>query len=120
MYIEQWLGASIPSSCTWQYVPVVHVTAAFPVCELHAGERYVFNFNNAWLDVKNGVSRTMAPTSVQQGGGGDAKLMPAAGAFVGGCMGGVGCRPSLRPPAGKTAGCSRGKDPAGPPCFQAA
>ena len=44
-----------------------------------AGERYVFSFNNAWLDAKNGVSRTMAPSTVQQGGGGDARLMPAAG-----------------------------------------
>ncbi|GIL93966.1 hypothetical protein Vretimale_245 [Volvox reticuliferus] len=30
---------------------------------MNTGERYIFNFNNAWLDTKNGTSRTMAPSS---------------------------------------------------------
>ncbi len=35
---------------------------------MRTGERYIFNFNNAWLDAKHGTSRTMAPSSVLQVG----------------------------------------------------
>lgn len=35
---------------------------------MRTGERYIFNFNNAWLDAKNGTSRTMAPSTVLQVG----------------------------------------------------
>ncbi|GLC54185.1 hypothetical protein PLESTB_000832700 [Pleodorina starrii] len=36
---------------------------------MNTGERYVFNFNNAWLDTKNGTSRTMGPSSYDPQGG---------------------------------------------------
>ncbi|KXZ51726.1 hypothetical protein GPECTOR_11g173 [Gonium pectorale] len=32
-------------------------------------EHYIFDFNNAWLDAKNGLFRIMAPTSYSQGSG---------------------------------------------------
>lgn len=41
---------------------------------------YEFNFQNAWMDSKNGLSRTLAPTSYRIGGptGGRAPTMPVA------------------------------------------
>lgn len=50
------------------------------VMPCRAGEMYEFNFQNAWMDSKRGLSRTLAPTSYRIGGptGGRAPTMPAA------------------------------------------
>ncbi|KAG2501257.1 hypothetical protein HYH03_001064 [Edaphochlamys debaryana] len=45
---------------------------------MNTGDRYIFDFDNAWLDTKNGTSRTMAPTQFIPGGGPGVK-MDAAG-----------------------------------------
>ncbi|KAG2432966.1 hypothetical protein HXX76_008694 [Chlamydomonas incerta] len=45
---------------------------------MNTGERYLWNFDNAWLDTEHGTSRTMAPTTYMQGGG-TKDMMPAAG-----------------------------------------
>lgn len=52
--------------------PYTHISH-HPLVRTTPGERYIFNFDNAWLDTKNGTSRTVAPSAYQE-------HLPAGGA----------------------------------------